>query len=108
MAIRKNTTEGATKNFEADFSTTDKFFHFLSTASIMNAFQKYFSYTRGICVCGIQNVHMGGTLEDWERLIQKVQNIVQYDVNGALKKYVKDLTPVLEQFVETYKGKPHL
>ena len=74
----------------------------------MNTFNKYYDYTRMVCVCGIQNIHMGGTLEDWEHLCQKVDNLAKYDVNGWMKTYVEGLRPILGQFVETYKGKPHL
>lgn len=65
----------------------------------MNSFKKYFDYERMGGGCGINNVHMAGNLEDWQRLIQKLNNLEQYDVNGRLKKYVKGLRPVLEQFV---------
>jgi len=51
---------------------------------------------------------MGGVLEDWEKLCTKLKNLIKYDVNGWLKLYVRGLLPVLEQFVETYKGKAHL
>lgn len=61
-----------------------------------------------ICVCGIQNIHMGGVLEDWEKLCTKLKNLEKYDLDGQLKAYVRGLLPVLEQFVETYKGKAHL
>ena len=32
----------------------------------------------------------------------------QYDVNGSLKNYIQRLTPVLEEFIETYKGKANI
>jgi len=41
-------------------------------------------------------------------LITKIGKIVEYDVNGELKEYVKGLIPILEQFVETFKGHPDL
>jgi hypothetical protein len=31
-----------------------------------------------------------------------------YDVDGELKRYVNGLTPVIEQFIETYKGYAHV
>jgi hypothetical protein len=49
---------------------------------IMNAYQKYYDYTRMICICGIQNMHMGGELEDWEKLPKKLAFLRQFDVNG--------------------------
>ena len=80
----------------------------MSTALIMNSYQKYFDYTNRVCICGIQNIHMGGTLEDWQKLISKLEFLRQFDVDGNLKKYVSRLLPVLEQFVETYKGNANI
>jgi hypothetical protein len=60
--IKDKTVNGVTENLECDFSSTDKFSRFLSTAMVMNTFKKYFDYTNMMCVCGIQNIHMGGSL----------------------------------------------
>jgi hypothetical protein len=91
VEIRKNTVKGVTENFECSFSTTDRFFTIFSTATIMNSFKKYFDYTRMICACGIQNIHMGGSLDDWEKLAKKVSYLNEFDVDGQLKKYVRRL-----------------
>jgi len=80
----------------------------MSTAVIMNTYQKYFDYGRCIPLCGIQNVHFGGNLQDWKTLITKTENLMEYDVNGKLKSYVKNVVPILEKFVETYEGKVDL
>lgn len=74
----------------------------------MNSFQKYFDYTRFIAGCGIQKIHMGGTLEDWEKVSKKLASLQQYDVNGRLKCYIQRLTPIIDEFIETYKGKANL
>lgn len=74
----------------------------------MNSFKKYFDYTRMICACGIQNIHMGGNFEDWEKLAKKVSYLNEFDVDGQLKKYVRRLEPVIHQFVETYKGRANI
>lgn len=34
------------------------------------------------CACGINNVYMAGTREDWMKISTKLENMVQYDVNG--------------------------
>ena len=68
IEIKKNTAEGVTAKFECDFSTTSRVERMLSTATIMNTYKKYFEFERIIPECGIRNVHLGGTLEDWQRL----------------------------------------
>ncbi len=107
-AIRKNTNQGVTQNLECNFSSSGLFEKTFSTAIIMNSFKKYFDYERGMGGCGIQNAHLGGTLQDWELLLSKLLKLKVYDVNGELKKYVNGLLPVIEQFIETYKGYAHV
>jgi hypothetical protein len=48
---------------------------------------------------------MGGSLEDWQKVATKLSNLKEFDVDGKLKEYVKNLSPVLDQFIDTYKGK---
>jgi hypothetical protein len=106
--IKDKTVNGVTENLECDFSSTDKFSRFLSTAMVMNTFKKYFAYTNNDMACGVQKIHMGGCLEDWMSLPRKIEYLRQFDVNGEMKKYVDNLLPVLDSFVETYKGSPDL
>ncbi len=77
----------------------------LSTAVVMNTYKKYFEYERCIPSCGIQNVHFGGTLDDWKKVLLKTSNLIEFDVNGVLKRYIKNVTAVLEKFIDTYEGK---
>lgn len=101
-AIRKNTTKGVTEKFESNFTTTGRVERLLSIATIMNTYQKYFSYGRMIPMCGIQNVHFGGTLEDWKNLRLKLENLREYDVDGNMKDYVGKVGFILDKFIDTY------
>jgi hypothetical protein len=65
----------------------------------MNSYKKYFDYTRMICICGIQNIHMGGTPEDWQKVASRLTYLKQFDVDGNLKYYIGRLEPVLDQFI---------
>ena len=49
---------------------------------------------------------MAGTREDWAKMIPKLEKMVQYDVDGKIKKYVIHMRVILEQFLNTYDGKP--
>jgi hypothetical protein len=60
--MKKKTSEGVLQRIEADFSTTGRFKKLMSVATIMNTCQKFFQFVRIIPLCGIQNVHFGGTL----------------------------------------------
>jgi hypothetical protein len=53
--IRANTNEGVADALKADFSTTTPFEEIFSIATVMDSFQKYFTYSRCICACGKKN-----------------------------------------------------
>jgi hypothetical protein len=102
--IKKNTPEGVTAKFECDYSTTQRVQRIFSTAVVMNTYKQYFQYTACCGDCGIQNIHFGGTLEDWKRVQAKTEALVEYDVNGKLKSFVKNVTAILAKFIDTYQG----
>lgn len=52
----------------------------------MNSMKNFFRYERDIgFACGINNVYMAGTREDWAKMIPKLENLIQYDVDGDVK-----------------------
>jgi hypothetical protein len=73
--IKKNTVENVVESLECNFTTTGLFERIFSTALVMNTCKKYFKYTRLGAGCGIVNVHMAGTFEDWEKLETKLSNL---------------------------------
>ena len=38
----------------------------------------------------------------------KTEALIEFDVNGQLKKYIKNLIPILDKFIETYDDKVDL
>ena len=75
-AIKKNTNEGVIQRFEGNFTTTGRVEKIISTAVILNTCQKFFSFGRCMTECGIQNVHFGGTLDDWKSVLTKTLSLV--------------------------------
>ena len=55
--------------------------------------EKYFSYF-GVPGCGIQEITLLGTEEDWIKLKDKVQKLREYDCDF----WIDQLEPVIEQF----------
>ncbi len=102
--IEKNTKKDVVDNMVCQFSTTGPIEKILSTAVIMDSFQKYFDYGRMIDGCGITNVHFLGTLLDWNHLLTKIQNLKKYAVTKEWTEYINGLIPVIENFIATYKG----
>ena len=58
-------------------------------------FKRYFDYEREIPDCGIQNVHFGGTLEDWQKILKKLKDLAIYDINNVLKIYIEKVSYIL-------------
>lgn len=54
----------------------------------MSSLKKYFTYGRMIMMCGLNNIYFAGTRDDWVKVQQKLNYLVKYDVDGALKKYI--------------------
>ncbi len=74
----------------------------------MNTYKKYFDYGRCIPLCGIQNVHFGGKLEDWQKIGQKLKSLSEFDVNGQLNRYINNVSRIIDKFIDTFEGKVDL
>ena len=72
----------------------------------MNSFKSFFDYESGMMGCGINNVYMAGVREDWVKLRDKLGGLVQFDIDGEVKKYVQHINVILENFLLTFDGKP--
>jgi len=82
------------------FSTTTHVEKAAMEVTLMDGMSSYFIYAVGI-TCGITDITLEGTTEDWEEVLESAKNLGQYD----LKWWTKELEPVLEQFVAASKGK---
>jgi hypothetical protein len=87
----------------ADFSTTGAVERAASEVVLMDAMQSYFEYGMMTC-CGIPNVELTGTVEDWEKLRAKIDGWT-FDGVADLSWWTTPLKRVLDTFVETAKGK---
>lgn len=99
--IKNNTKNNIVDTLQADFSTS-KFFHkMLSSATIMSVFKEYFDYGRCVPACGIRNVLLGGTLNDWIRIREKLTKLKMYP---GFESYVDGVTIIIDKFIESIKG----
>jgi len=88
------------------FFTTTSADRVAASVTIMSTLQAYFKY---VCclLCGIPNVTLEGTPEDWEALRRKIDRLPSYDIPGkdqVMSKWHKLLCPVLDKFVAAAKG----
>lgn len=85
---------------ECNFSTTSTVEATVSTITLMDAMQSYFSFG---CMlgCGIPYIELAGSVQDWEKLADKALKILTM---FKMDWWYKDLQPILEQFVKAAKG----
>jgi hypothetical protein len=86
-----------------DFSTTTKMDILNSQVVFMNTMKSFFTY---YCKfkCGLSEVIMEGTEEDWSKLIEKIKKLKDFD-DENLNEWSDTLVYVLEEFVNFKKGK---
>jgi hypothetical protein len=104
-SINKNTKGDIVDLLQCNFSSTGNIEKILSTATIMDTFKQYFSYARCIPLCGINNVHFAGSLEDWQKVLTKLKSLEEYAVTRELSDYIENLSPVIQKFIDTYEEK---
>ena len=98
--IRRNVGDKTHDLLTPTFSTTGPVERAASQIVLMNCFKEYFLY-RMVCICGIPEVTLEGTPEDWSLLRDKALSLGQYD----LEWWTVELKPILDQFVEAASGK---
>ena len=81
-----------------NFSTSTEETIFAGKVSIMSAFKKYFNYEAVYYLCGIPYIILEGKLEDWEKILQKLQYLSKFGFIN--KKMEKDI----EEIIKTKKG----
>jgi hypothetical protein len=63
----------------------------------MDAMKSYFKYAL-VGGCGISKVMLTGTLEDWQKVKEKTDNLRKYDCDWWLDYMI----PVLDKFISAY------
>lgn len=84
----------------ADFSTTTLTEKIASEITILYSFKPYFEYIVMLYICGIPQVTLEGSPEDWEKIVEKAKHLRKYDLDW----WIDELIPILNEFVKTSKG----
>ncbi len=87
-----------------DFSTTGPNERIASVATLMKGLQTYFHYRVRHKICGIPQITLLGTPEDWKKLVNKADILKDF----GLKSWYSWLSPILNEFVNTSEGHPNL
>lgn len=99
--LAQNTKNNIIQTLSADFSTTTNVERMASQITIMKAMENYFEYIVVYVGCGIPEITLLGTTEDWKLILDKTKQLARYDLGW----WVDEMVPILEQFVKTSKGK---
>ncbi len=100
--IEKNTKGDIAQVITADFSTTGPVERVASQITLMESVKSYFTYEY-YTTCGIPSITLKGTPEDWQRVLEKTQKLSQYGLDG----WVKELEPILTEFILAAEGHPN-
>ena len=89
------------KTITADFTTTGITERITSQITLMETMKSYFDYVVHYIACGIPSVTLTGTPEDWQKVLEKTQQLQKY----AVGPWTKSLVPILTEFVKASEGK---
>jgi len=98
--IAEHTGDKLMNALTSDFSTTTPVERIASQITIMEAMKSYFEFIVLRCVCGIPEITLKGTPEDWQRILDKTRQLSDYDLTW----WTSELEPVLQEFVNASKG----
>jgi len=99
--IGQQTGKELINTLTSDFSTTTPVEKIASEITIMHAMKSYFDYIIVYIACGIPEITLQGTTEDWEKVLTKTRQLEKYN----LKWWTSELEPILKKIIDTSKGK---
>lgn len=89
-----------------NFSTTTEKEKLVGAAVLMGTMKQFFGY-KCTLLCGLPEVTMLGTVEDWEKIQSKAHRLLEFDCKEEyLSKWYVMLEKVLEKFTESKRGRP--
>ncbi|OAA58300.1 hypothetical protein ISF_06839 [Cordyceps fumosorosea ARSEF 2679] len=81
------------------FSTSNEDDGMTATVLMMGLVKQYFSFTGGI-ICGLPQVTLLGTRDDWARLVEKLDRLSEFGEEP--QEYAENLRPIFNRFVRTF------
>ena len=84
----------------SDFSTTTSVSKIASQITIMEAMKPYFEYIVMYVTCGIPEIKLEGTTQDWQKVLDKARYLRKYKLDW----WIDEIEPILEKFVAASKG----
>lgn len=98
--IAAETGPGLVNALTCNFSTTTPISKVASEITIMDAFKKYFEYRSLVYSCGIPEITLEGTPQDWASLKKKAMYLKKYKLGW----WIDEIIPILNEFEKSSKG----
>ena len=98
--IKKQVGNSLVETLTCNFSTTTPLEKIASEITIMESVKPYFEFIVIRIVCGIPEITLEGTPEDWEKVLSKAKSLKGY----KLEWWISELEPLLKEFVKASKG----
>ncbi len=92
--IKQNLNPQAADLLAGDFSTTTPLTQAVTNLAVMDCFQSFFKYMIRLG-CGLPQVTLEGTIEDWQALTKKAKALIEY---LEMDFWLPYLLPVLQEF----------
>ena len=93
----------------SNFSTSTPVSKIASQINVMSSLQEYFNFSM-TSMCGIKGIEMLGKLEDWQHLIEKIDELkkllfpLEEELN--ISGWLRHVRKVYVKLVETFRGNP--
>jgi len=87
----------------SDFSTTTSIDKLSSKVALMGAMKHFFEYKMMLC-CGLTDVTILGTPEDWQSIINRVEMFSEFDLSW----WTSELLPILKDIKKSCEGEPDI
>jgi hypothetical protein len=94
---------GMARLLTCQFSTTGVIEKTASEIILMDMFSPYFSYAMQ-CVCGIPEITLTGTKDDWQQIRQRIDIINEY----GLDFWTESLVPITDKLLAAAEGHPDI
>ena len=98
--IRSNTKGNLADIITADFSTTGINEKIASQITLMESTKSYFEYKMILMGCGIPDITLRGTTQDWRKVRDKALSLKGYGMDW----WIDELEPILNQFIKASQG----
>jgi hypothetical protein len=88
-------------NFSPAFTTTTPTSRIAGQITIMESMKEFFNYKVIMIGCGIPEVTIEGTVEDWKKINKRLDYLSKYN----LKWWTSELKPVIQNIIDSKRGK---